>query len=156
MRRILIVCLMGLMLCFTGCASSGLAAQTAAGAGTGAQVSSQTAENEQQNNGIWTSEKMPVHLTYRRMWEYCAQAETDDEKKIAGIVDAIKELQVGKETEMAVDDYTDRLVFSFADGSEMQLEFEADCWVAEDGKRYEVEGLGAVRALLDEVLEDRK
>ena len=63
---------------------------------------------------------------------------------------------MGKETEMAVDDYTDRLVFSFADGSEMQLEFEADCWVAEDGKRYEVEGLGAVRALLDKVLEDRK
>ena len=78
MRRILIVCFMGLMLCFTGCASSGQAAQTAAGAGTGAQVSSQTAENEQQNIGIWTSEKMPVHLTYRRMWEYCAQAETDD------------------------------------------------------------------------------
>ena len=152
-RRIWFVCLMGWMLCFAACSSGGQAAQTDAGTKTNVQDAAE-AEHGQQDNGIWTADAMPVHLKYRRMWEYCAQAETEDAKRIADIVDAVKALQIGEEAETVVDDYTDRLVFSFTDGSEVQLEFEADCWVADDGKRYEVEGLGALRALLDKVLED--
>ena len=155
MRRIWFVCLMGWMLCFAACSSGGQAAQADAGTKTNVQDAAE-AERGQQDNGIWTADTMPVHLKYRRMWEYCAQAETEDAKRIADIVDAVKALQIGEEAETVVDDYTDRLVFSFADGSEVQLEFEADCWVADGKLKMKVDGVAtqSPQTVLDDLTLD--
>jgi hypothetical protein len=52
-----------------------------------------------------------------------------------------------------VTDYTDVLCFTFVDGHSLRLEFEGECWVSEDGKRYEAEGLDTLRSRLDGLME---
>ncbi|MCR5369231.1 MAG: hypothetical protein K6E83_00800 [Clostridium sp.] len=165
MKRILTICAAALIMMVSGCASPGKAAeqteaqkpeQTAAQteAQTAAQTEAQT-EAPSEGNGIWTAAEMPVSLHYDRMWEYCAVAESTDEELISEIIESIKMLEVGEPTNMAVDDFTDRLTFTFADGSQACVEFEADFWVTDDQERYEVKGLGKLRGLLDELMEEQ-
>ena len=106
-----------------------------------------------EGNGIWTAEEMPVRIRYDRMWVYSDFAESTDSEMIGEIVDAIKELEVGAESQMATEDYTDLLTFTFEDGTTERFEFENQCWVLEDHTRYEVDGLPVLRTLLDEMLE---
>ena len=95
----------------------------------------------------------PSHLRYDRMWEYSAHAETDDPEQIAAIVDAIKGITVEDPVDYAVEDYTDILTFSFDDGTTMRLEFEEYNWVKDGKERYHVEGLGALRNLLEDLMD---
>ena len=66
-----------------------------------------------EGNGIWTAEEMPVRIRYDRMWVYSDFAESTDPEMIGEIVDAIKELEVGAESQMATEDYTDLLTCTF-------------------------------------------
>ena len=95
---------------------------------------------------------MPVSVEYSRMWEYSASAQTDDPAILAELVAAIRSLEIGEKSEWVTEDYTDILTFTFADGDALRLEFENQSWVTENGERYEVEGLGRVRAILDELV----
>ena len=83
------------------------------------------------------------------MWEYSASAQTDDPLVIAELVSAIRALEIGEKSERVTEDYTDILTFSFADGDTLRLEFEDRCWVAGENERYEAEGLGRVRDVLN-------
>ena len=115
-----------------------------------------TEENEpmaDKAGGIWTRTDMPSHLRYDRMWEYSAHAETDDPEQIAAIVDTIKGITVEDPVDYAVEDYTDILTFSFDDGTTMRLEFEEYNWVKDGKERYHVEGLGALRNLLEDLMD---
>lgn len=103
---------------------------------------------------IWTAAEMPVRLRYDRMWEYSDYAETSDSVMIAEIVDVVKALKVGEPTDMAVEDYTDILTFTFEDGGMVRLEFEEQNWVASDDTRYQVEGLSSLRSLLERLMNE--
>ena len=102
---------------------------------------------------IWTASEMPVRVRYDRMWIYSACVESDDPIMIAALVDAVKNLSVGAPTQMAVEDYTDILTFTFAGESSIRLTFEEQNWIKEENERYQVEGLSLVRLLLDEMIE---
>ncbi len=123
------------------------------GADTGSSDTGEPDIGSSETNAIWTAEEMPVHVRYDRMWIYSDYAESTDQEIIGELVDIIKTLEVGEETGMVTEDYTDILTFTFEDGSSKRLEFEDQCWVAEDQKRYQVEGLSALRQLLDGLLE---
>ncbi len=102
---------------------------------------------------VWSETETPVKLRYDRLWEYSAAAETEDAAVIADIVAALESIRVGQPSEWMVTDYTDVLCFTFADGHSLRLEFEGECWVSEDGKRYEAEGLDTLRSRLDGLME---
>ena len=112
-------------------------------------------DDAQEVLSIWTSSETPVGLEYIRMWETRETAKTKDPEIISGIVDALKELSVGKETDIMTTDYTDILEFDFMGNEHERLEFEGDCWVTKDDKRYEVEGLDKVRILLERMMRDK-
>jgi hypothetical protein len=103
---------------------------------------------------LWAQDDLPVSVRYDRMWEYSASAETDDPAVISDLVNAIKDLQVGELSWQATEDCTDLLTFRFSDGGTLRLEFENQCWVADNQTRYQLEGLDQVRAILDEILAD--
>ena len=95
-------------------------------------------------------EEAPVRMEAERHWTYSASAETEDASLIQAVKEAIGSLKTGKESRQSTDDYTDIISFVYADGTQSRYEFEADCWVAEDGKRYEIEGdLSKVRTLIE-------
>lgn len=105
---------------------------------------------------IWTATEMPVHLRYDRMWGYGAFGETDDPELIAEAVDAIRAIRIIEPTDMSVDDYSDYLNFTFADGSETRLVFEEQIWVVDGEQRYRVEGLKTLRSILDPLIEEEE
>ena len=107
-------------------------------------------------NGLWSATEPPIHLRYDRMWIYSDYAESSDPELIAAVVEAIKALEVGAATDMGVEDYTDILTFTFADGSTARLEFEEQIWVKERNERYCVEGLASLRELLDGMISDEE
>ena len=98
---------------------------------------------------LWTREDTPVKVEYRRMWMYSAYAETEDAEKIAALVGAVKALRPGAADDTVTMDYTDILVFHFADGATLELEFENQNYVAADGTRYHTEGLKNLRDVLE-------
>ena len=98
---------------------------------------------------LWTREDMPVKAAYRRMWIYSAYAETEDAEKIAALVGAVRALRPGAADDTVTTDYTDILVFHFADGETLELEFENQNYVAPDDTRYHTEGLKDLRGVLD-------
>lgn len=120
------------------------------------EISSQTKpeESSKEELVIWKTDEMPVKLHYDRYWEYGDYVETEDPAVIEAIVQVIKALRVGEKSEYMVDDYTDILTFTFPDGGMVRLEFEEYNWVV-DGERYHVEGLRALRQLLNEMIEER-
>ena len=103
---------------------------------------------------LWTRDDMPVSVEYYRMWEYGAEAESDDPALIADLVDAIRAVGLGAETDWVTEDYTDIVTFRFEDGSTLRFEFENQCYVSEDQVRYEADGLGRVRAILNDMIGD--
>lgn len=145
MRKWLIM-MMALLL-LAGCSAP--KADSAAPAG-----SAPAAAAKDETPTVWTKDEMPVKIDYTRMWEYGAAAQSDDPAVIAELVSAIQALKVGEKSEWVTDDYTDVLTFTFADGDTLRLEFENQCWVTGNGERYEVEGLGRVRAVLDGLVGD--
>ena len=64
-------------------------------------------------------------------------------------------LEIGERTNQGADDFTDILVFTYADGSTVTYEFEADWIVNEDGTRNMITGgdLSGLRTLLSEMLD---
>ena len=121
--------ILAMLLLLTGCAG-----RTAAPAPTPEPVSAGP-------ETLWTREDMPVKAAYRRMWIYSAYAETEDAEAIAVLVGAVKALRPGAADDTVTTDYTDILVFTFADGETLELEFENQSFVASDGNRYHTEGL---------------
>ncbi len=105
---------------------------------------------------LWTAADDPVSIRYDRLWFYGDEVETSDPEQIAAIVDAVRALSVGGPTEVCVEDYTDILTFTFADGTVSRLEFEDQIWVKDKDARYEVKGLGRLRDVLDELLESSR
>ena len=99
---------------------------------------------------IWTVTGVPVHLDYARMYEYGDFVETDDPELIGQIAGAVQSIEVGEPSEEATTDFTDFLTFTFEDGTTVSYEFEGPVWITEDGDRYEVSGLGALRRVLNE------
>ena len=148
MKKILIAALALLLL--SGCSGKGDGTGTAANELSAPAVGDETTLGE--TNSVWTKEEMPVSVAYSRMWEYSASAQTDDPDILAELVAAIQSLEIGEKSEWVTEDYTDILTFTFADGDALRLEFENQSWVTENGERYEVEGLGRVRAILDELV----
>ena len=148
MKKILIAALTLLLL--SGCSGKGDGTGTAANELSAPAVGDETTLGE--TNSVWTKEEMPVSVDYSRMWEYSASAQTDDPDILAELVAAIQSLEIGEKSEWVTEDYTDILTFTFADGDTLRLEFENQSWVTENGERYEVDGLGRVRAILDELV----
>ena len=107
------------------------------------------------NQTIWTGSETPVSIRYDRMWEYGDQAEITDPAAIEEIVAAVKSLVVKGPTDVCVDDYTDILTFTFADGTVTRLEFEDQNWVTDANERLQVEGLSRLRGLLDDILTEQ-
>ena len=105
-------------------------------------------------SGLWTKDMTPERVAYERQWEYSAMYETDNPVVIGALIDAVKALEIGEEDESATQDYTDILTFYFGDGETLRLEFENQNLVTEDGTRYQVDGLGELRRLLDGIAEE--
>ena len=103
---------------------------------------------------IWTTDETPTRIRYDRYWEYGDYVDIEDPETIAAIVQIIQGMKVGEKTNIITDDYTDILTFYFADEGMIRLEFEEQNWV-HNGDRYHVDGLGALRSLLTEVMEAR-
>ena len=141
MKRSLLFLLTAILVLFTACSSGG-------------QTAEETGPESPAPGEIWQASETPKSFRYDRMWFESAYAECDDQDMIEAVVDAIKDLKVGKATDMVTDDYTDILTFTFEDGSTVRLEFENQCWVTEDGTRYEVEGLKRLRDLLEQLIDD--
>lgn len=117
---------------------------------TGEIVTEETAPKE-----IWSSDELPVSVRYDRMWVYSDDSEITDGVRIGEIVDAIRALKVNGPTDVCVEDYTDVLTFTFADGTITRLEFEDQIWVTDANERFEVEGLSRLRSLLDDILAEQ-
>ncbi len=98
---------------------------------------------------------IPAAVRYDRMWAYGASAEITDPALIGEVLDAVRALKVAGPTNVCVDDYTDVLTFTYADGTVARLEFEDQNWVTDGGERLLVEGMPRLRELLDGVLADR-
>ncbi len=132
-----------------------------AGCGAPAQPAAETAPPEiaapaeTEETALWTREDLPVAVRYDRHWMYGAVAESEDPELIASLVDAIRKIRLGAVSEYVTEDYTDFVTFTFADGSTVQLEFEAQNAVLPDGTRREVEGGGLrlLRSLLNDMME---
>ncbi len=118
---------------------------------TGEIVTEETAPQE-----IWSSDALPVSVRYDRMWVYGEYCEITDPVRIGEIVDAVRALKVNGPTDVCVEDYTDILTFTFADGTIARLEFEDQIWVTDANERFEVEGLSPLRSLLDDILIERR
>ncbi len=103
---------------------------------------------------LWTAEETPARVEYLRLWEYSAQGATEDPAQVREIVEAVKALTVGEEDPSATEDYTDVVIFSFAQGEPLQLEFENQSWVTAEGTRYHVEGLARLRAALSPLIDE--
>ena len=114
---------------------------------TGEIVTAETAPRE-----LWSSDALPVSVRYDRMWVYSDYSEITDGARIGEIVDAVRALNVNGPTDVCVEDYTDILTFTFADGTITRLEFEDQTWVTDANERFEVEGLSRLRSLLDDIL----
>ena len=117
---------------------------------TGEIVTAQTAPKE-----IWSADELPVRVRYDRMWVYSDQFEITDAGRIGEIVDAVKALKVKGPTDVCVEDYSDILTFTFADGTTARLEFEDQIWVTDANERFEVEGLSRLRSALDDILAEQ-
>ena len=115
---------------------------------TQTQGTTETAQPDE----IWTRKDMPVSVRYDRLWVYSAYGETEDPEILKALVEAIRALEIGGESEWYTEDYTDILTFTFADGDTLRLEFENQSWVKTSNERYEVNGLDAVRAILEMIL----
>ena len=111
-------------------------------------------DSKEEDLVIWKADEMPVRIQYDRYWEYGDYTVIEDPETIEAIVQTIKELRVGAKTDIMVDDYTDILTFYFPDEGMIRLEFEEQNWVR-NGERYHVDGLGALRTILNEVMEAR-
>ena len=106
---------------------------------TGDVVTDAPDDRTADEKAIWTALNLPVSVRYDRMWEYGDFAESTDPAFIRDLVDAVIALDVGEETDIQTDDFTDILTFSFENGTEVCLEFENQYWVTEDQIRYNVE-----------------
>lgn len=104
---------------------------------------------------IEVKEDIPVKLEYSRYWEYGAFGESEDPEYIKQVLKCISALEIGEETNQGAEDFTDILVFTYADGSTVTYEFEADWIVNEDGTRNMITGgdLSGLRTLLSEMLD---
>ena len=129
--------ILAMLLLLTGCAG-----RTAAPAAAPEPVPAPPAS-------LWDREDMPVKVEYRRMWLYSAYAETEDAEAIAALVGAVRALTPGAADDTVTTDYTDVLVFRFAGGETVELEFENQSYVAADGTRYHTEGLKNLRDVLE-------
>ncbi|MBQ7535690.1 MAG: hypothetical protein IJT43_08740 [Stomatobaculum sp.] len=125
-------------------------AETTTAASSAAAAADQTAIPE-----LWPETEMPVSLSYNRMWSYSEQEETKDPKVIKNIVEAIQNIKIGEAVDYAVDDYSDFLLFTFADGHTYQLEFEEENWVTKNNQRLHAEGLNNLRTQLDKLLGEK-
>ena len=105
-------------------------------------------------SGLWTKDMTPERVEYERRWEYTAMYETDNPVVIGALIDAVKALEIGEEDGSVTEDYTDILTFHFSDGETLRLEFENQNLVTEDGTRYQVDGLGELRSLLNGIAEE--
>lgn len=148
-RRAVLTLLLSLTL-LAGCAAPTSASAASVSGAQSAPAESISAFQEAPVLWPWTEE--PVKVEYDRMWEYSARGESEDPSLLAALTTAVQSLEVGEPSELYVEDYTDVLTFTFADGAQYRLEFEEQQWVAENGQRYTVEGLRQVRSILDTLL----
>ena len=108
---------------------------------------------------IYFEIKTPVKARYERLWEYSDSAETENPEKIGEIVDALRIIHIGSDPiDQIVDDFSDRIVLTYEDGSENSFVFEAENYVSDlDGRRYPVsQGLKELRNILDRMIESKE
>lgn len=144
MKAMLLPCALLCALLLTGCASP-----PPSGAGSPAAASVSAA---QEAPVLWPWTEEPVKVQYDRLWMYSARGESEDPELLGALTAAVESLKVGAPSEVCVEDYTDVLTFTFADGTLYRLEFEEQQWVTQDGERFTVEGLDRVRSVLDALL----
>ena len=106
-------------------------------------------------NEMIVDEKIPTKVIYRRMWEYAAEKESEDQELIKELLQDINDIKLGNKTQMSVDDYTDVVIFEYSDGSYSKYVFEANIYVESEENRYEViSGLDKLRETLNSFIEE--
>ena len=117
-------------------------------------LASCSTKKEAETLPVEVKEGSPVRMTYRRMWEYSAKGESEDPDYINEVLSFIRSFQIGEESQMVWEDYTDIITIFYADGSEVSYEFEENNLV-ENGRRLKVQGnLSGLRTLLERCLEE--
>lgn len=106
-------------------------------------------------NEMIVDEKIPTKVIYRRMWEYAAEKESEDQELIKELLQEINDIKLGNKTQMSVDDYTDIVIFEYSDGTYSKYIFEANIYVESEENRYEViSGLDKLRETLNSFMEE--
>ncbi len=95
---------------------------------------------------------LPVKVRYHQMWESYAEGESTDPELIRQLLSELSSMKIGDRTNMAYDDFGDRIIFEYSDGTQMVYYFEGDIFVMEDGSRYEVEGVDSLRDILSPLI----
>ena len=113
-----------------------------------------TKKTKDDKTPIQSKEQAPVRMTYDRMWEYSAHAESEDSEYICEVLEMITSFKKGEETDIVTEDFTDIITFYYADDTSERFVFEENSLV-ENEKRYSVEGnLSGLRGLLEKCLEE--
>lgn len=89
----------------------------------------------------------PIKVIYQRNYEYSAIFETEDKEIIDSLKNALNEIEIVSESEMAVDDYDDIITFVMSNGDTHTVRFEYKRLV-KNGKRYNVNGYDNVNEIL--------
>jgi len=89
----------------------------------------------------------PVKVIYQKNYEYSALYETEDKDTINSLLNALNEIEVLSETEIAVDDYEDIITFVSANGEKLTVKFEFKR-LLKNNKRYFVNGYEKVNDIL--------
>lgn len=89
----------------------------------------------------------PVKVIYQRNYEYSASFETEDKSTIYSLMNALNNIEVLSESNMAVDDYDDLITFVSADGEKTTVVFEYKR-LLKNNKRYNVNGYEQVNNVL--------
>lgn len=97
----------------------------------------------------------PVKLRYIQDGEARNEWEVTDSKTLTSCMEALRRLEIGKETQLRTMDAGETFIFEFDNGSVWTLSFEAGK-LLKDGVCYETDGYAALRKLIKNYLEEER
>ena len=95
----------------------------------------------------------PVKLRYIENGEARNEWEITDSKALTSCLEALRQLQTGRETELRATDVEEAFIFEFQDGSVWGLSFEEGD-LLKDNVRYETDGYAAVKEPISNYLKE--